>query len=202
MKREWLQEQLKDLPEEARKVVIDSIMAENGKDVNKAKGDLDTIKAEKQQIETELATANTTIADLKKIHVDNAELQSKLTEYENSIQTMKSEHAAELTKLAREGLLTKALGKYKAKNEIAVKALIGEINAKDDKDYETLLDTRLKELSSAEDTKFMFGEQQVITHYTPDGGEPAPTKGYGATYAEARNTNTTPSLDPWASKTN
>lgn len=200
MKREWLQEQLKDLPEEARKAVIDSIMAENGKDVNKAKGDLDTLKAEKKQLEGELTTANTTIADLKKSQGDNADLQAKLTEYENSIKTMKSEHEAELTKLARESLLTKALGKYKAKNEIAVKALIGEINAKDDKDYETLLDTRLKELSSAEDTKFMFGEQQVVNYYNPDGGDTPPTKGYGATYAEARNTNTTPSLDPWASK--
>ncbi len=199
MKREKLEEQLKGLitDETKRKEVIDNIMKINGDDIEKAKGELETIKAEKKQLEGELTTANITIDDLKQSQGDNATLQAKLTEYENSIKTMKSEHEAELTKLARESLLTKALGKYKAKNEIAVKALIGEINAKDDKDYETLLDNRLKELSSADDTKFMFGEQQVVTHYNPDGGDPAPTKGYGETYAESRNTVATPAYNPW-----
>ena len=53
MKRKFLE----DLGLE--KEIIDSIMAENGKDVEKAKGDYDDLKEQ-------LETATTTIADLKK----------------------------------------------------------------------------------------------------------------------------------------
>ena len=182
------------------KEVIDSIMAENGKDINKAKGDLENIKAEKKTLEEQLDTANTTIADLKKNNTDNEALQAKITEHETTIANMQKEHQAELTKLARESILTKALGKYKAKNEIAVKALVGELEAKDNADYETLLEAKLKALSEAEDTKFMFGEAQVKTNYDPKGGSNPEPKGYGASMAESRNAIATPAYDPWASK--
>ena len=202
MKREQLESTLKDLiaDEAKRKEVIDSIMAENGKDINKAKGDLESIKAEKKTLEDQLTTANTTIADLKKNNSDNEALQTKITEHETTIANMQKEHQAELTKLARESILTKALGKYKAKNEIAVKALVGELEAKDNADYETLLEAKLKSLSEAEDTKFMFGEAQVQTKYNPGGGSNPEPKGYGASMAESRNTTSTPAYDPWASK--
>ena len=202
MKREQLEAQLKDLiaDEAKRKEVIDNIMKANGEDINKAKGDLDTLKTEKANVEKELQTANTTIADLKKNNADNEALQTKITEHETTIANMQKEHQAELTKLAREGILTKALGKYKAKNEIAVKALVGELEAKDNADYETLLEAKLKSLSEAEDTKFMFGEAQVKTNYDPKGGSNPEPKGYGASMAESRNTTSTPAYDPWATK--
>lgn len=182
------------------KDVIDKIMKTNGEDIEKAKGDLENIKAEKKTLEEQLETANTTITDLKKNNTDNEALQTKITEHETTIANMQKEHQAELTKLAREGILTKALGKYKAKNEIAVKALVGELEAKDNADYETLLEAKLKSLSEAEDTKFMFGEAQVKTNYDPKGGSNPEPKGYGASMAESRNTTSTPAYDPWASK--
>ena len=182
------------------KDVIDKIMKTNGEDIEKAKGDLENIKAEKKTLEEQLETANTTITDLKKNNTDNEALQTKITEHETTIANMQKEHQAELTKLARESILTKALGKYKAKNEIAVKALVGELEAKDNADYETLLEAKLKSLSEAEDTKFMFGEAQVKTNYDPKGGSNPEPKGYGASMAESRNTTSTPAYDPWASK--
>lgn len=202
MKREQLEAQLKDLiaDETKRKEVIDNIMKANGEDINKAKGDLETLKTEKANVEKELQTANTTIADLKKNNTDNETLQTKITEHETTIANMQKEHQAELTKLAREGILTKALGKYKAKNEIAVKVLVGELEAKDNADYETLLEAKLKSLSEAEDTKFMFGEAQTQTQYNPQGGGNPEPKGYGASMAESRNTTSTPAYDPWATK--
>ncbi len=202
MKREWLEEQVKSLitDEMKRKELIDGIMKVNGEDINKAKSEVETIKAEKKQLEGELETANTTIADLKKNNADNEALQTKCTDYETTIANMKKEHETELTRLARESILTKALGKYKAKNEIAVKALVGELEAKDNADYETLLEAKLKSLSEAEDTKFMFGEAQIKQIYNPVGGETPDKSGIGASMATQRNTIQAPAYDPWGSK--
>lgn len=151
-------------------------------------------------VSTELKTANTTIADLKKNNGDNEALQAKVEEYEGSIKTLKAEHEAKFTKLAREVIDTELLGKYKAKNAKAVKALIDEFEANDDADYKTLLDSKLKALSEADDTKFMFGEAQTKQSYNPNGGGDPSKEGLGANMAAQRNTSVTPSYDPWATK--
>lgn len=152
---------------------IDSVMNENGKDINTAKGEFETLKADKTKLEGELKTANTTITDLKKNNGDNEALQTKVKEYEDSIKTLKAEHEAEVTKLARDGISAELMSKYKAKNNVAVKAIIGDIEAKDSETYKTLLESKLKALSEADDTKFLFGEPQTKTLYDPPkGGAP------------------------------
>lgn len=207
MKREWLNDLLKDIKEEDRKSIIDKIMDENGADINSAKGDtkkleddIKTLKSEKKTIQGQLDTANQTIEDLKKSNPDVEGLQKKIKEHEDTIKKLNDDHKAEVTKMARDAINTELLGKYKAKNNKAVMALIDELEAKTNDDYKTLLDSKLKSLSEAEDTKFMFGEAQVKTNYDPKGGSNPEPKGYGASMAESRNTTSTPAYDPWASK--
>lgn len=75
MKRDFLEVLLKDITDETkRKEAIDKIMAENGTDINTAKGDtkkleedLKTLKGEKKNLEGQLEAANGTIEDLKKL---------------------------------------------------------------------------------------------------------------------------------------
>lgn len=201
MKREFVLELLAEITDEAKKKeIVDKIMAENGSDVNKAKGDLETLKTEKKALEGQLSTANATIEDLQKKNPDIEGMQKQIEDYKAEVKKLNDEHAAELTKLARDGILTKALGKYKAKNEVAVKALVGELEAKDNADYETLLEAKLKTLSEAEDTRFMFGEAETKPNYNPAGGGNPEPKGYGASMAESRNTVSAPAYDPWATK--
>lgn len=180
-------------------------MAENGSDINKAKGDakkleddLKTLKGEKKNLEGQLAAANGTIEDLKKANPDVEALQTKIKEHEATIAQKEKEYKAEVTKLAREAIDTELLGKYKAKNAKAVKALIDEFEAKDDTDYKTLLDTKLKALSESDDTKFMFGEAQTKQNYNPNGGGDPGKEGLGASMAAQRNTTQAPAFDPWA----
>lgn len=168
MKREWLNDLLKDIKEEDRKSIIDKIMDENGTDINSAKGDtkkleddIKTLKSEKKTIQGQLDTANQTIEDLKKSNPDVEGLQKKIKEHEDTIKKLNDEHKAEVSKMARDAINTELLGKYKAKNNKAVMALIDELEAKTNDDYKTLLDSKLKSLSEAEDTKFMFGEAQI-----------------------------------------
>lgn len=201
MKREWLKEKCPNLTD----AEIDAIMAENGSDINKAKGDtkkleddLKALNGEKKNLEGQLATANGTIEDLKKANPDVEALQTKIKEHEATIAQKEKEYKAEVTKLAREAIDTELLGKYKAKNAKAVKALIDEFEAKDDTDYKTLLDTKLKALSESDDTKFMFGEAQTKQNYNPNGGGDPGKEGLGASMAAQRNTTQAPAFDPWA----
>lgn len=114
------------------------------------------LKAEKEGVDNELKIANTTIKDLKKNNADVEELQNTIRTYETNISTMKAEHQAELTKLSRQAIDKDLMIAYKAKNEVAVKALVGEIEAKTDDDYKAILESKLKELSASEGTSFMF----------------------------------------------
>ncbi|ADZ84457.1 phage scaffolding protein [Cellulosilyticum lentocellum] len=208
MKRDFLEVLLKDITDETkRKEAIDKIMAENGTDINTAKGDtkkleedLKTLKGEKKNLEGQLEAANGTIEDLKKANPDVEALQTKIKEHEATIAQKEKEYKAEVTKLAREAINTELIGKYKAKNAKAVMALIDEFEAKDDADYKTLLDSKLKALSEADDTKFMFGEAQTKQTYNPGGGGDPTKEGLGASMAAQRNTTQAPALDPWATK--
>lgn len=51
------------------------------------------LKEQKEDLETELNTANTTIKDLKKNNTDNEELQTKVSNYEKEITTLKETSA-------------------------------------------------------------------------------------------------------------
>lgn len=207
MKREWLKEKCPNLTD----AEIDAIMAENGSDINKAKGDakkledeVKTLKGEKKALEGQLTTASSTIEDLKKTNPDSEALQNKIKEHEGTIEKLKNDHVAEVTKLARDAINTELIGKYKAKNSKAVMALIDEFEAKDNEDYKTLLDTKLKALSEAEDTKFMFGEAQTTTPYNPAGGGGGTTS-LAATIATQRNAGTqvqtnNPYANAWGTK--
>ena len=207
MKREFLNELLKDIKEEDRKAIVDKIMDENGTDINAAKGDtrkleddIKTLKGEKKNLEGQLETANGTIEDLKKSNPNVEGLQQTIETYKTQIATDKANYEKELTNLRREAIATTILGKYKAKNSKSVMALIEEFEAKDDKDFETLFDSKVKELSEADDTKFLFGETQTQTRYNPAGGGDPSKVGLGASMASQRNTTTAPAFDPWGAK--
>lgn len=207
MKREWLNDLLKDIKEEDRKSIIDKIMDENGTDINSAKGDtkkleddIKSLKSEKKTIQGQLDAATQTIEDLKKANPDVEGLQAKIKEHEGTIEQLKKDHETEVTKLARDAINTELLGKYKAKNNKAVMALIDELEAKTNDDYKTLLDSKLKSLSEADDTKFMFGEAQIKQNYNPASGGDPHKEGIGVSMAAQRNTTSTPSYDPWGNK--
>lgn len=149
---------------------IDKIMAENGADIEAEKAKTTEANTKLTNTETQLKEANKTIETLKKNNGDNGELQKKITEYEKQMKEQKAKYDAEITKLNREAINTELLSKYKAKNNKAVMAVIGDIEAPDNDSYKLLLESKIKAASEAEDSKFLFGEVKVDTHYNPEGG--------------------------------
>lgn len=178
MKREWL----KELGLEAE--VIDKIMDENGKDVNKAKGETQTLKTENADLKQQLATANTTITELKASNTNNEALQAKVTEYEQTIETMKADNQKKEFDLALENELIKL-------NVHSTKAARAELDM-DKITYENGQFTGLKEQTDkwAQEKAFLIKTGATHTLYNPaDGGDPD-TKGYAAQIAAQRNSGT------------
>lgn len=175
MKREWL----KELGLEAE--VIDKIMDENGKDVNKAKGETQTLKTENADLKQQLATANTTITELKASNTNNEALQAKVTEYEQTIETMKADNQKKEFDLALENELIKL-------NVHSTKAARAELDM-DKIKYENGQFTGLKEQTDtwAQEKAFLIKTGATHTHYNPAGGGNPDTKGYAAQLATQRN---------------
>lgn len=171
MNREFLKNLLKNIQDEAEiKQIIDVIMAEHGKTIENLKCDKESVETQLKNTEAQLETAQSTIKDLKKSNADNEELQRQIDDFQTAITNLKKEHEAEVTKLARTNIENELLTKYKAKNNTAAKALVGEIEAKDNETYKTLFEAKLKELSEAEGTSFAFGQPEVKTSYNPSSG--------------------------------
>lgn len=178
MKREWL----KELGIEVD--AIDKIMDENGKDVNKAKAEVETLKTVKTDLEAQLATANTTITELKASNASNQELQNKVAECEQTIETMKSDNQKKEFDLALENELIKL-------NVHSTKAARAELDM-DKITYENGKFTGLKEQTDAwpQEKAFLIKTGATQTHYNPAGGGDPDTKGYAAQIASQRNNGT------------
>lgn len=78
MKREFLKEL--GIDDEA----INKIMAENGKDINNAKGESEKLAAEKEQLANDLAKAQETLEKFKDYDNVKADVEKYKSEFENS----------------------------------------------------------------------------------------------------------------------
>ena len=63
---------------------VDSIMTENGNDIEAAKGDLEQVKTELEQTKTQLQEANTTIDGFKDYDQVKGQVEEYKTKYEQS----------------------------------------------------------------------------------------------------------------------
>jgi hypothetical protein len=158
MKREWL----KELGLEAD--IIDKIMDENGKDVNKAKGEAETLKTKNTELEAQLTTASATIEDLTKGAKTKEELEVALAQYKKDLEKIQTESDEKLFNSELEKELIKL-------NVHSAKAAKAELELEKIK-YENGQFTGLKEQTDLwpKEKPFLIktGEKQYV--YNPQGG--------------------------------
>ena len=165
MKRKFLE----DL--ELDKDVIDKIMAENGRDIEAAKGDLTEITTERDNLKKDIAARDQQIETLKKSAGSNEDLKKQ-------IESLQAENKA--TKI--NGAIEKALTAAKALNVTATKALLKDLDKAELSADGTVkgLDEQIKALQKDESTKFLFAapeesKKTTIKGMTPtDGGDDKP----------------------------
>lgn len=153
---------------------VDKILDENSQDIGKAKGDLDTVQEKLTTAETEVKTLKGQIKDrdgqletLKKSTGNVEELKNQIETLQKDNKTKDEKHAAEIKQLKVDSAVNAALTAAKAKNIVAVKALLKDLDK-----AELLEDGSIKGLSEqisalvkAEDSKFLFDTDSKKTQF-------------------------------------
>lgn len=104
------------------KEVIDKIMAENGKDIEKYKTEAETQKTELEGLKTQLADANKQIEEFKGMDIDG--IKKAAEDYKTKFEQAEADSKAKIEAMQFEHALDSALSGVKAKNPKAVKALL------------------------------------------------------------------------------
>lgn len=175
MKREWLKGL--DLSEEQ----IDQIMAENGKDIENAKGDLDSVKntltatsAELDTVKAQLETANSTIESYKSMDVEA--IKRSADDYKTKYEEAQRTAQEQIDSLKFEHSLESALSKAGAKNVKAVKALLDIESLRNSKNTDSDIESQISSLKESD--PYLFPEEDdgapIIT--TPGTGGRQGTK--------------------------
>jgi len=141
------------LTEEQATKVMESL---NGNFVTKAR--FDEVNTAKKQLETDVKTRDTQLEELKKSTGDAEALKKTITDLQTQNTTEKANYDAQVKKMQIDNAVEKSLIASKAKNTVAVKALLAGFLEKAELDGENIkgLDDEVKKLVEAEETKFLF----------------------------------------------
>lgn len=113
---------------------------------------------ELKSVKGELTTLNSEIDNLKKSNADNAELAKQ-------IETMKAEYEGKIAQLEIDNIVNVALSNAKAKNNVAVRALLDLTDAKVKDGKIKGLDEQLAEVAKA--NPYLFGEASAPKGVAP-----------------------------------
>lgn len=162
MKREFLKDM--KLTDEQ----IDAIMAENGKDVNGLKEQVNSLTTEKDGLQSQLTERDTQLKDLKGKVKDSDELTTEIDKLQKANKEAKEKYEADLTAQQKSFLVDKALTNAGARNAKAVSSLL-DLDSVEVKDGQlTGLDDQLKALRESDG--YMFQEDQQPNEPQPQGG--------------------------------
>lgn len=146
------------------KDAIDKIMSENGKDIEKAKGDSETSASKIKELETENEKLKTTVGerdkqleDLKKSAGDNEELKKQIETLTKENKESAEKHDNEMKALKKSHAIETALTAASAKDVGLVRKLIDESKVSVDSNGNLIgLEDQIKTLKEGESTKGMF----------------------------------------------
>ena len=129
MKRKFLEEL------GLEKGTIDSIMNENGKDIEAAKGEVKNLEAKVSTLESENASLKTQVSErdaqletLKNSTGDVEAMKQQIATLQADNKAKDEAHAAEIKQMKIDTAIDNALGDAKAKNKVAVKALLKDLD--------------------------------------------------------------------------
>ena len=146
------------------------------------KATYDQLKNDLSNTKTSLETANNTIKDLKKSNGDNADLQAKITAYENEKVNIEKAHKEATEKLIKESAIKDALYQANAKHPdlLLSKFDLSKILL-DEKGEKVVSGIEDQMKTNKETYKDLFGKEEGsgTYHYNPEGGNSG--KNTGAT---------------------
>ena len=147
------------------KDAIDKIMSENGKDIEKAKGNAESNSARVKELEKEneslkasIGDRDTQLEELKKNVGDNEELKKQIESLTAANEKSAEEHEKAMKSLKKTHAIENALSAASAKDVELVRKLIDESKVSLDDNGNLLgLEDQITSLKEGEVTKGMFG---------------------------------------------
>lgn len=144
---------------------VDSIMAENGSDIESAKRDLEQARAELEQTKAQLQEANTTIDGFK----DYDQVKGQVQEYKTKYEQTKSEYEAKIADMQFGQSLEAAITAAGGRNAKAVKALLDVEALKASKDQTADMKAAIE--ACQKENGYLFGVNEPINNpIAPTGG--------------------------------
>ena len=152
---------------------IDAIMAENGRDINAAKGDLDAQKEKVKTLEKDMADKEKEIQVLKDNAMNNDAIKQELDDLKAAKTKADTDHANELNLLKKSHLVENGLRDARAKS---VKAVIPFLDMEkitlDENGGLSGLTEQVEALVKAEKTSFLFEAEPSPSGLTPQPASP------------------------------
>ena len=153
------------------KETIDKKIDENSSDIGKAKGELETVQNQLKDANTEIETLKGQVSErdgqletLKKSTGDVEDLKKQIETLQTENKTKDEAHAAEIKQMKIDAAIEAALNNAKAKNNIAVKALLKDLDKLELNEDGTIKGDTLKNqidaLVKGNDTKFLFDSKK------------------------------------------
>lgn len=114
---------------------VDKILDENSQDIGKAKGDLETVRADLATAQQEVTTLKVQVADrdgqletLKNYTGDVEAMKQQIEDLQKANKDAADAHAAEIKQLKIDAAIESALTAANAKNNTSVKALLKDLD--------------------------------------------------------------------------
>lgn len=145
--------------------VINQIMAENGKDVNNAKGDLEKITAERDQLKADLTKANETLDSFK----DYDEVKANVEKYKADFEKSKKDYEKKIADMELNTKIKDFTNGKKFVNDLTREAINSQLftalNADENKGKS--LEEILETLTSGKENIFV-DENKPVPPITPE----------------------------------
>jgi chromosome segregation ATPase len=160
------------------KDIIDKILDENSADIGRAKGELDTYKTKVSDLENDIKTKDTTIANLQKEADKIDGLNQTISQLQTDKTNLTNELNTKVSDIQKGHAIDNAIRDAKGKNVKAIRALLDESKITFENNELGGISDQLDTLKSAEDSSMLFGDMQ---NAHPTGTHPnnPPTSGNG-----------------------
>lgn len=159
------------------KDIVDKVMAENGKDIEKAKKDYETLGVTVSDLEVQLEDANKQIEGFKGMDID--EIKKNAKEYKEKFEKNEKESKEKIAQLKYEHGLASYVDKFEFVSDRVKKSIIEDLKSKEFKleDGNFLgADEYMEKLKENEPTSFaVVGEKDVpdIPRFVRPAGNPS-----------------------------
>lgn len=122
------------------------------------KSRFDEVNNEKKKLEVDVKDRDKQLEDLKKSNGDNEELKKRIEQLQKDNKDKEDRHIADIKKMKIDIAVDRALGEAGAKNKIAVKALLKDLDNAELKEDGTVkgLKEQIESLVKGEDSGFLF----------------------------------------------